>query len=405
MNKFIKKSVSIVGLGYIGLPTAAIVAGLGYKVFGVDVSSTIVEKINNGCIHVQEDGLGELVKSVIEEGNFKASLEPSVADIHVIAVPTPIVADKSPDLSYVKSAVETISHVLKANDLVIIESTIPPRTCIDIVAPLIKKLTGLSDQSDYFLSHCPERVIPGNIMNEIVNNDRIIGGTSTAATESAADFYGSFVRGELLLTDATTAEMCKLMENTYRDVNIALANELASITEDLEIDINKAIELANHHPRVNIHTPGIGVGGHCIPVDPWFIINLAPNKSRLLKTARMINDGRPMIIAGKIEAAVETYNNPIIGCLGLSYKPNVDDIRESPAINIVKHIVNITNSAVLIVEPHIQQLPNEITTYTNVEKVDLQTALDRSDVIVRLVDHDEFQNIDWTYLKKKIISI
>ena len=300
MNTAKNPRVSVIGLGYIGLPTAATLANSGLEVTGVDINENTVNTINQGDIHISEKGLDILVRAAVQRQTLRASLSAQAADVHIIAVPTPITESKKPDLSYVQAAAREICKVLKRGDLIILESTVPPGTCVNVVAPVIESELGFDHLYDYHLAHCPERVIPGNILTEMIQNDRIIGGTTPQATQGTAELYGRFVTGKLLLTDATTAELCKLMENTYRDVNIALANELSSIAEDLNVNIHEAIKLANHHPRVNIHTPGVGVGGHCIPVDPWFIIDAAPDKSRLMQRARAINDGRPHEFAQRI---------------------------------------------------------------------------------------------------------
>lgn len=394
------KTISVIGLGYIGLPTAATFANKGFKVQGVDVSEKAVHTINQGDIHIEEVGLEEVVRQAVKSGNLTAGLEPQKADVHIIAVPTPIKADKSPDLSYIESATKALCSVLKKNDLVIVESTIPPRTCVDVIAPIIQKQLNMSAESDYHLVHCPERVIPGKILHEIVNNDRIVGGVTPEAAQIASELYASFVQGEILQTTATTAEMCKLMENTYRDVNIALANELNAITQDMDdVDILEAIKLANHHPRVNIHTPGIGVGGHCIPVDPWFIVDAAPEKAKLIHLARTINDARPLQVVGRVQQYMQEHysdkEKPVVACFGLSYKPDVDDMRESPAEEIVYHLA--TDKAleleIIVVEPHIKELPQRLKELGNVRKLEEADALSQTDAFIVLVDHQPFRNL------------
>lgn len=394
------KTISVIGLGYIGLPTAATFANKGFKVQGVDVSEKAVHTINQGDIHIEEVGLGEVVHQAVKNGNLTAGLEPQEADVHIIAVPTPIKADKSPDLSYVESATKALCSVLKNNDLVIVESTIPPRTCVDVIAPIIQKQLNMSAESDYHLVHCPERVIPGKILHEIVNNDRIVGGVTPEAAQIASELYASFVQGEILQTTATTAEMCKLMENTYRDVNIALANELNAITQDMDdVDILEAIQLANHHPRVNIHTPGIGVGGHCIPVDPWFIVDAAPDKAKLIHLARTINDARPLQVVARVQQYMQEHysdkEKPTVACFGLSYKPDVDDMRESPAEEIVYHLA--TDKAleleIIVVEPHIKELPNRLKGLGNVRKLEETDALNQINAFIILVNHQSFHNL------------
>lgn len=394
------KTISVIGLGYIGLPTAATFANKGFKVQGVDVSEKAVSTINQGDIHIEEIGLEEVVRQAVQSGNLTASLEPKEADVHIIAVPTPIKADKSPDLSYVESATKSLCNVLKKGDLVIVESTIPPRTCVNVVAPIIQDQLNMSAESDYHLVHCPERVIPGKILHEIVHNDRIVGGITPEATQVASELYASFVQGELLQTTATTAEMCKLMENTYRDINIALANELNAITQDMDdVDILEAIKLANHHPRVNIHSPGIGVGGHCIPVDPWFIVDAAPDKAKLIHLARTINDARPLQVVARVQQYMQEHysdkEKPTVACLGLSYKPDVDDMRESPAEEIVYHLATdkTINLEVIVVEPHIAVLPKRLQELANVKKLEQTKALKQADAFIILVNHQPFQGL------------
>jgi UDP-N-acetyl-D-mannosaminuronic acid dehydrogenase len=399
------KVISVIGLGYIGLPTAATLANTGLHVIGVDVRSDIVDTINNGNIHISEQGLDILVRAAVQRQTLKASTTPQVADVHIIAVPTPITEDKKPDLSFVEAATLAICQVLKPGDLVVLESTVPPGTCLNIVAPLIEKQLGLKHGTDYHLAHCPERVIPGKILHEIIYNDRIIGGTTPEATERTAELYGSFVKGKLLTTTATTAELCKLMENTYRDVNIALANELAGIAEDIDVNIDEAITLANHHPRVNIHAPGIGVGGHCIPVDPWFIVHTAPDKAKLIHAARCINDARPKAFAERISELIREHPDRQVALLGLSYKADVDDARESPAIEIVHELAGRTTSKLWVVEPHLQALPKSLAELANVTLVDEETAYRKADILVMLVPHSSFQKAQKKLLYKKIVDV
>ena len=387
------KSINVIGLGYIGLPTAATLANAGFDALGVDVRPDIIAKINAGDIHIQEPGLDILVRAAVQRGKLRAAAAPSRADVFIIAVPTPIHPDKSPDLSFVEAATRTIAPVLEKGNLVIVESTVPPRTCVDVVAPIIENMTGLKHGMDYDLAHCPERVIPGQILTEIIHNDRIVGGTTPEATKRTAALYGSFVKGRLLETDATTAEMCKLMENSFRDVNIALANELANIADDLQIDIHEAIGLANRHPRVNIHTPGIGVGGHCIPIDPWFIAHVAPEKAQLIQAARKINDARPHLLAERILAAHREQPDSAIAFFGLSYKPDVDDFRESPAIEVVHQIAQSILAPLYVVEPNIAALPPELQAFPHIVFTSAADALNRAQIIVGLVNHTPFRTL------------
>lgn len=403
-NEAVLPSVQIIGLGYIGLPTAAIMADAGFTVLGVDVVQKVVDTINRGDIHIVEDGLEEMVRKAVSSGHLSASTVPQAADVHIIAVPTPIHEDKSPDVDYVVAATKAIGTVLKKGDLVIVESTIPPLTCEGLVAPQLEQMTGLKTGIEYHLVHCPERVIPGRILHELVYNDRIIGGTTEDATERAATLYGYFVKGDLLKTTATTAEMCKLMENTFRDVNIALANEFAAIAEKLDFDVLKAIELANHHPRVNIHTPSIGVGGHCIPVDPWFIVNAAPGEARLIRSAREINDSKTSIVAGKIASYIDRNPAERVGVLGLTYKPNVDDLRESPAIQIVQILSSRVRQKIFVADPFVKEVPNDLIQHSNIIFSDLETLLHSCDTIALLVEHDGLAH-SLQSLNKKVLSI
>ncbi len=397
-------SVTIVGLGYIGLPTAAVIAGVGIPVCGLEMRPDVVEIINSGEVHITEHGLRALVHDAVESGKLRAVLTPQPSDAWIIAVPTPINEDHSPDLSCVESATRQIAQVLRPGDLVVVESTIPPATCDILVGPLLQELTGLDHRSDYYLAHCPERVIPGRIIEEIVHNDRVIGGTRPEATQRAAELYAKFVEGELLLTDAVTAEMCKLAENTYRDVNIALANEFTRITETLDIDVYEMIELANHHPRVNILQPGIGVGGHCIAVDPWFLVYAAPEDARLIRMAREINDDRPNdIVRDIVHLAAQRPDAPI-ALLGLAYKADVDDLRESPAVHIVSALAAQLNRPLLVVEPFARALPSTLAQWPHVRLVTLDEALSEAAVVAGLVAHRPFRNIPASALEGKLLA-
>ena len=395
--------INVIGLGYIGLPTAATLANAGFEVLGVDVRPEIIATINAGDIHIQEPGLDILVRAAVQRGKLRAAPEPSRADVFIIAVPTPIHADKSPDLSFVEAATRTIAPVLQRGALVIVESTVPPRTCLDVVAPIIEELTGLKHGADYDLAHCPERVIPGQILTEIIHNDRIVGGTTIEATKRTAALYGSFVKGRLLETDATTAEMCKLMENSFRDVNIALANELANIAEDLQIDIHEAIALANRHPRVNIHTPGIGVGGHCIPIDPWFIASVAPDKAKLIRTARGINDARPHALADRIIAAHRLQPASAIAFFGLSYKSDVDDVRESPAIEVIHRVAQSVLAPLYVVEPNVSELPPDLRAFPHLTLTQAENALTQAQIVVGLVNHTPFRTLPVAQFAGKMV--
>src|SRR6056297_1417341 len=308
------KKICVIGLGYIGLPTATMFAVSGYKVVGVDVKKDVVETINQGNIHIEEPGLSEMVKGAVSKGNLKASTKPEESDVYIIAVPTPLTQDKKIELKYLKNAIESLEKVLKKGDTVIVESTIAPRTTEDFILPILEEM-GFDPKKDLYLSHCPERVLPGQIINELMNNNRVIGGVTEKAALKAKEVYESFVKGEMYITDATTAEMVKLMENTFRDVNIALVNELAKISKKVKIDIWEAVELANKHPRVNLHKPGPGVGGHCLAIDPWFIIEKAPKKSKIIKLSRDTNNSMPDFVVNEIEDKIKAFKNPKVAIL------------------------------------------------------------------------------------------
>ena len=331
MNKVI-----VIGTGYVGLPLAIMLARQAYEVVGVDIDKNIVKSINDGKLHIKEEDLNKIFKERIVQQNLIAQEKPCKGDIFVIAVPTPLhKRKKHADLSFVIDSLLSIIPFLKKGNIIIVESTIPPLTCRELIIPMIENNTTLKVGSDVYLAHCPERILPGDIFQEIINNDRIIGGINKKSSNIAADMYSSFVKGELYLTNDITAELCKLVENTYRDVNIALANELSLVADNLMIDIKQVISLANKHPRVNMLNPGIGVGGHCIPLDPWFITEIDPANTVLIQTARRVNDNMPSLMARKIRIMLKEINNPKITTVGLSYKDNTDDIRESPAVKIV----------------------------------------------------------------------
>ena len=325
--------VCVIGLGYIGLPTATVLADSGHLVVGVDTNKETVDTVNRGMIHIAEPHLREKVAAAVRDGRLRASEVPEEAVAFIIAVPTPLAADRKADLSYVKSAAAEIVPCLRKGNLVILESTVPPRTTVDVLLPILGE-SGLVPGEDLLVAFCPERVLPGKILEELVNNNRVIGGINGKSAMAAAALYSTFVKGELLQTDATTAEMTKLMENTYRDVNIALANEFAMVAEHAGVNVWEAIRFANQHPRVNILQPGPGVGGHCIAVDPWFIVEKAAGKAHLIQTARSVNGGMPRYVVEKIRQLIQGIAAPKIALLGLTYKANVDDCRESPALVI-----------------------------------------------------------------------
>jgi len=332
----VAKKIVVIGTGYVGLPLAMMLARSGYEVIGVDIEENIVNAINEGVLHLAEEDIKRVFQEPQVKKNLRAQKTPCEADVFIISVPTPLDEKKRiADLSQVIAGVESILPHLRQGNLVIIESTVPPLTCRETIAPLIEK-TGMKVGEDIFLCHCPERILPGNVFEEIVHNDRVIGGLGNRASQMAREIYASFVKGKLYLTDDVTAELVKLMENTYRDVNIALANEFAAVAEGLGVDIMQVIELANKHPRVNILNPGIGTGGHCIPVDPWFIKQVDPVNSRLIHIARLINDDVPHRIAAKIRKALRDIKNPRIVALGVTYKPDTYDVRNSPALKIIE---------------------------------------------------------------------
>lgn len=331
-----KQRIVVIGTGYVGLPAALLLARAGHAVVGVDINENIVQAINEGVLHIKEDELQTIMNEPGVRANLRAQTAPAEADVFLIAVPTPVDHRKKvAEMKYVRDAAESIVPYLKPGNLIVLESTVPPLTCRDFMTPILEK-SGLKVGENLYLAHCPERILPGDVFYEIVHNDRIIGAADQKARDLATAVYATFVKGNLYQTDDVTAELCKLMENTYRDVNIALANEFAAVAENLGIDPLEAIELANKHPRVKILKPGIGVGGHCIPLDPWFIKEVDPENSRLIFTSRLINDEMPGKVAGKIRKAVRGLTNPKIVALGAAYKANTEDTRESPAIEIVK---------------------------------------------------------------------
>ena len=393
------KKVCVVGLGYIGLPTAALLANRGYLVHGVDVNKQAVEVINRGDVHIIEAGLDTFVKSAVNSGNLVASESPCEADIYVIAVPTPFRGDHlaeipSPDIGYVMDAAKAIVPFLKSGALVILESTSPVGTT-DSICDYIKGVRPdlFQDEGCIHVSHCPERVLPGRIMVELVENDRIIGGVTKVATQATMEFYKSFVEGTLLSTDARTAEMAKLAENAYRDVNIAYANELSMICDKLNVDVGELIKLANHHPRVSILNPGPGVGGHCIAVDPWFIVSSAPEESRLIKMGRRVNIEKTAWVVEKIKAEAgdlsrsSAVDRVTVALMGLSFKPNIDDLRESPAVSIANSLRSCGVMDLLFVEPNLSHSDEfQLTSIRN--------AISDSDIVVYLVAHKEFLGIE-----------
>nr|WP_281256384.1 UDP-N-acetyl-D-mannosamine dehydrogenase [Arsukibacterium tuosuense] len=400
--------VSVIGLGYIGLPTAAVIASRGVEVLGVDVSEHAVNTINQGKVHIVEPDLDMLVQAAVTTGKLKASLTPEPADAFMIAVPTPFKENKSPDLSYIKAALETIAPVLVKGNLIVLESTSPVGTTEQIsrwladMRPDLKLPHNEGEQADLFIAHCPERVLPGRVLQELVSNDRIIGGITPRCAERAIELYQLFVRGECLRTTARTAEMAKLTENAFRDVNIAFANELSVICDTLKINVWELIKLANRHPRVNILSPGPGVGGHCIAVDPWFIVDSAPEQAQIIRKAREINDNKPLYVVEKIRQAADQFKKPVIACLGLAFKADIDDLRESPALDIAKQLLSENIGEILLVEPNIKQLPAKLAKY-NAELTTLNQALEKANILVVLVDHKQFKTLQPADVTTKVV--
>ena len=384
----LNKKICVIGLGYIGLPTAALLANRGYDVHGVDVVQSTVDIINRGEIHIVEPELDTFVKAAVNSGKLKADLQPSEADVFILAVPTPFHDGFVPNIDYIVSATKAISSYVKANDIVILESTSPVGTT-DKVEEVLKENN--VDTSKLFIAHCPERVLPGQIMRELVENDRIVGGTTPEATQKTVEFYKTFVCGEVLSTDARTAEMAKLTENSFRDTNIAFANELSILCDKFVIDVWELIKLTNRHPRVNVLQPGAGVGGHCIAVDPWFIVHAGGDDAKIIRTAREVNTYKTEWSIEKIknEALVfekENGKKAKVACMGLAFKPNIDDLRESPALYITKRLIS-DGLDVLAVEPNIES-------YKDFEIIDYKNALENADIVTFLVGHDEFKGLE-----------
>ena len=407
--------ISVVGLGYIGLPTAAVIAAQGVNVIGVDLNQLVVDTINQGKIHIVEPDLDTLVHEVVRKGNLKAVTKPEPADAFLIAVPTPCKGNHEPDLSYVEAAAKSIAPILRKGNIVILESTSPVGATEKMAGWLAQARPDLSfpdqagEESDVNIAYCPERVLPGKVLHELVYNDRVVGGLTPSCAEKAADLYRLFVRGQCLITNARTAEMCKLTENAFRDVNIAFANELSLVSDELGINVWELIKLANHHPRVNILQPGPGVGGHCIAVDPWFIVDSAPNSAKLIRTAREVNDNKPHYVIARVESLIRDIKKetrpPVIACMGLAFKPDIDDLRESPAIEIVKHLSEKKLGTLLIVEPNIDSLPIDLERSPDIKLLDAKAAIRAADIVLMLVNHREFYQIDRALLNgKKVLD-
>lgn len=407
-------TVAFVGLGYIGLPTAVVLANSGVNVVGIDVNAANVERINRGEVTIVEPGLQEELTRALESGRFRATTDQVHADAYIIAVPTPFTDTHDVDMKFIYSAAENIAPQLEGDELVVLESTSPPQTTARMAKRILESRPDLvadgSENPDnkpvIYFAHCPERILPGYAMKELRTNDRIIGGQTPEAAKRAAEIYSTFCKGELLETNDVTAEMAKLTENSFRDVNIAFANELSLICDKLGIDVWELINLANHHPRVNILQPGPGVGGHCIAVDPWFIVAADPENSKLIHTARNVNDGKPTWVIDKVKKAVSETNASKIAVLGLAFKADIDDLRESPALNIAIDLAEkLEDKTVFAVEPNVSELPKRLKGFDNVQLKEYDDAIAEADVVVLLVDHKEFKDLDKAKLEgKKLID-
>lgn len=411
------EKICVIGLGYIGLPAATLLARTGVQVHGADVSPRVVKSVSAGKLHIVEPGLDVLLAEVVENGALTVSSSPEEADAFILAVPTPFKENHKPDLSYIDAAAASAAPFLRKGNLVILESTSPVGTTGRMAANLAALRPDLSfplngeDDADVQVAYCPERVLPGKVVRELVENDRIVGGLSKTASKLAGELYSLFVRGAIISTDAKTAEMCKLTENSFRDVNIAFANELSVICDRIGVDVWELIELANRHPRVNILRPGCGVGGHCIAVDPWFIVDGAPDVARLISTARAVNDLKPAWVTTRVKAAVADFlasradkkvADVKIACMGLAFKPDIDDLRESPAIEIAAALADF-GAKVYAAEPNISELP-PVLREKGVRFATPEAAVEEADIIVILVAHKEFMNIPRLGLNKIIVD-
>lgn len=402
--------IAVIGLGYIGLPTATILATHGHEVIGVDVNQSTVDAVNHGEVPFVEPDLEYAVAGAVSHGRLSAAKETPAADVYIVAVPTPFNDDYTPDLSYIEAAARGIAPQLKGGELVILESTSPPKTTQHMADQIIDARPDLTLEpgtpQTIHIAHCPERVLPGRVMVEMVTNDRIVGGLTKVAAERARDLYKTFCQGDIHTTDAVTAEMAKLVENSYRDVNIAFANELSMISDRLNIDVWELISLANHHPRVNILQPGPGVGGHCIAVDPWFIVSSAPKESKLIRQARETNDSKPGYVIAQVKEAAKGISAPKIAALGLAFKADIDDLRESPARKIVARLAaTIPDAQISAVEPHVEALPPELAAIGSVRLAQLDEAIAEADIVLVLVDHEDFKRFDVSVLRgKKVVD-
>jgi UDP-N-acetyl-D-mannosaminuronic acid dehydrogenase len=403
------EKISVIGLGYVGLPTAATIAARGVRVHGVDIRAEVVERINHGKTHIIEPDLDIVVHSVVSMGMLKASTTPEPADAFVIAVPTPVFENNQPDMRAVEGAVAAIAPVLAPGNLVIIESTSPVGTTRKAAEQLRALRPDLSfpdqnpERADILMAYCPERILPGNTLRELTDNARLVGGLDRRSADRAHDFYSIFVKGQIHKTEAPVAEMAKVTENAFRDVNIAFANELSVICDASGIDVWQVIKLANLHPRVNILAPGPGVGGHCIPVDPWFIVHAQPELARLIRTAREVNLAKQTSVTQRIKRAADKFREPRIALLGMTYKPNVDDMRESPAVAIAEELASGNTGEIFIVEPHVNKPPRELANASRVHWAGLADALRDADIVVVLVAHDQFRDLRRATLSEKIV--
>jgi UDP-N-acetyl-D-mannosaminuronic acid dehydrogenase len=402
--------LAVIGMGYIGLPTAVALATRGVDVVGVDVNPSVVDAIENGQVPLIEPDLAIGVSGAVAMGHLKATTDTPEADGYIIAVPTPFNGDHTADLSYVRSAVEQIAPKLHGGEVIVVESTSPPGTTESVsrwIADLRPDLVlphATEGIPDVFVAHCPERVLPGRIMIEMVTNDRVVGGVSPRCAEKAASIYRVFCQGEILLTDAGSAEMAKLVENAYRDVNIAFANELSLVCDSLKLDVWEVIKMANRHPRVNILTPGPGVGGHCIAVDPWFIVGVAPEQAKLIKIAREVNDHKPHYVVRQVIKSVNRFREPVVACLGLTFKANIDDIRQSPAREVVSVLAEaLPDVDIRVADPYVVELPAELATMRNVQLQRATDAIADADVVVMLVEHDKFKALSRNLLEGKVV--
>ncbi|GAA1722624.1 UDP-N-acetyl-D-mannosamine dehydrogenase [Brachybacterium phenoliresistens] len=402
------RTLCVIGLGYIGLPTAAVFAQSGLQVIGVDTDASRVAQINAGELPFVEDGLGVVLAGVVAQGRLRAQSTTPSADAYIVSVPTPFTGDHDADLSYIEAAARGIAPHLTGGELLVLESTSPPGATERMGEIVFGERPDLTPSAgsphSIYLAHAPERVLPGRIMVEMVENDRIIGGTTPEAATLCRDLYATFCHGELMLTDARTAEMAKLTENAFRDVNIAFANELSIIADRQGIDVWELIELANHHPRVNILQPGPGVGGHCIAVDPWFIVSAEREHAKLIATARNVNDSKPKLVIEKVLERANRLKDPVVAALGIAFKANIDDLRESPSKDIAIALSDrLDHGTVLVVEPNIDQLPPDFDDRANAELTELEDAVSRADIVLLLVDHDDFKGFDREKLQEKVV--